>query len=758
MDCTREIDYHPAVRLVRSIFNLGPAWWQTAVAAIGLVLILNLFNATQRFDNIIYDWSQGLGSRAPDDRILIVTIDNRSLAKIGKWPWPRSLHARLIDQLTAGRPRAILYDILFVEPADGDRDLSAAIAKSGKVYLPLLIGDDGPILPVRPLAAAAAGLGHVNVPRDGDGVVRRMNLVEWKNGRAFPHLIVRPALRTGEKAAQSLLEKDILIPYSGTSGTFRSISAAEVLDKQFSQELLRNRIVIVGATAQGLGDFHNIASGPQGLISGAELQANALDSLINGTVRSEAGAGGKLAFSLAAPLLLLCIIRILRARYTMPAVLLLAVSWIGTSILMLAACGLWLPPGQALAGIAFAYPFWAWRRLASVSRHMVQELEQLRTDGDLQSPFAPAQLPQDPLTRETLMLSSAVSELRSMRHFLAQTLDQLPDAVFVTDGGGNITLLNEKARLLPRPPDESSGSITSVLNSLSNSALAKERAWPPDEDDATLELASPQGRIYDVRIARYRNPFSHFEGWIIRLSDITTASLTRKQRDEMLDFLTHDMRAPQIAILSLTAADYGKKIDTGLAGKIDYYAQRTLQLADDIVHLARARMLRYEPTVHNLAGILVDAIEELWPQLSARHMRLVKEGTDTDEYLVQGEPTLLMRSLVNLIDNAIKYGTEGGIVRCSIYRVEASPVPEVHCSISDDGMGIAPDKISSIFERFQRGVPNVAQGGAGLGLSFVQTVVARHGGRISCSSRENGGTTFTIILPIVAQDYVETAD
>ena len=128
--------------------------------------------------------------------IVIVAIDDASIAAIGRWPWRRALHAELISRLTAQNPRAIGMDVLFNEadldyPED-DLLLTDAIRRSERVVLPVLRRGYGPVsnqtdLPWPAFADAAAGLGHVHVAPDSDGVVRSLYLLEGPAAAPWHH-------------------------------------------------------------------------------------------------------------------------------------------------------------------------------------------------------------------------------------------------------------------------------------------------------------------------------------------------------------------------------------------------------------------------------------------------------------------------------------------------------------------------------------------------------------------------------------------
>lgn len=734
--------------------RLASAWWLTAAISTLCVLAVVNLRPTERLDHILYDATQRLNTRPPNDRVMLVAIDNASLGEFGRWPWSRDLHAKLIENLAAARPQAIIYDVLFVERSRDDASLAAALAKAGNVRLPYLLEGSPdtdvrrPVLPIADMRAAAAGIGHVNLIKDGDGVVRSVRYIEQDSTSSYPHLVLGSFLSAADRA-NIVPGRPYLIPFAGAPATFPTVSAAAVLRGQVPARSLRGRILIVGATAEGLGDYHNsLFASSRGLMTGIELQANMVDSLLGGYRIHEASPLVRNLFALVPLWLMLLGFRLLRPGLTLPGLAVLALLVVVTSFLTLRGFGIWLSPVIALAGLVIAYPLWAWRRLTAVSAYMVGELEGLRTDANPTSPFGADNALDDPIMREAGLLSDAVHQIRAMRHFVSESLEQLPDAVFVVDEQGRVRLLNHRARRLLDPVDSSQADIAGLFAGLNAIPPTAAPLWPPSADEVAREVSGQDGRYHDVRITRYRNRGQAFSGWIVRLSDVSEIRLAQRQRDEMLDFLTHDMRAPQTSILALTAAADPSEIQPALAARIDRYARRTLGLADGLVHLERARMLRFEPVTLDLAALLVEALDELWPQIRRRGVTVRKEGLD-DEYLVAGERTLLSRALINLLENAIKYGRENGTIDCRIERRRGPDGLEVECQISDDGQGLSEDKLQNLFGRFERGGHSTGQDGAGLGLRIVEVVIARHQGTVTVSSDPGRGTTFTLTFPLV---------
>ena len=171
-------------------------WALLACALMALVAWLSTADSLGRVNHLVQDAGMRLVSRPAHPDIVIVAIDDASIAAIGRWPWRRALHAELISRLTAQNPRAIGMDVLFNEadldyPED-DLLLTDAIRRSARVVLPVLRRGYGPVSnqtdrPWPAFADAAAGLGHVHVAPDSDGVVRSLYLQEGPAAAPWHH-------------------------------------------------------------------------------------------------------------------------------------------------------------------------------------------------------------------------------------------------------------------------------------------------------------------------------------------------------------------------------------------------------------------------------------------------------------------------------------------------------------------------------------------------------------------------------------------
>jgi len=275
--------------------------------------------------------------------VTIAAIDEKSLAALGRWPWSRSVHAQLAERLDAAGARVIAFDLFFPEreSARADAQFARTLAATHKALLGTLFlyGRDearhfaagaleqaeqgiaphaiatvraatgappplqepaGVIVSIPELQAAAAAAGHLNVLPDADGVVRRVPLVVRYGGRYYPSfdaLAARASLGAGELALevadygltalqvggrQVPLDESgrLLVRYRGREGSFDIVSIADILEGRADAALLRDRVVLVGNTAKGIGDLRVTPYGT--LFPGVEVRANIIENLIDG--------------------------------------------------------------------------------------------------------------------------------------------------------------------------------------------------------------------------------------------------------------------------------------------------------------------------------------------------------------------------------------------------------------------------------------------------------------------------------------------
>jgi adenylate cyclase len=268
----------------------------------------------------------------PPDDIVIAVIDDKSIERIGRWPWPRDRIVKLVESLANAGSAVIMFDVIFSDPEKNDPELAEAISEAGNVILPITfdfeketpVRDDeflisssflsivnqemfrkyspisakGVMLPVASLAEEAMGLGHINIIPDDDGPIRWELMAVEYNGYIYPSIDLQTAAfymgvppdRVILKATEGVqLGRKRFIPtdrwgralihYYGPVYTFNQISISDILEGKIDPGLIEGKIVLVGITALGLYDLRVSPFSPVSF--GVEKHANLIASILD---------------------------------------------------------------------------------------------------------------------------------------------------------------------------------------------------------------------------------------------------------------------------------------------------------------------------------------------------------------------------------------------------------------------------------------------------------------------------------------------
>ncbi|MBA4381748.1 MAG: adenylate/guanylate cyclase domain-containing protein, partial [Sideroxydans sp.] len=285
-----------------------------AMTSIALVLFLyfsqNAF--LEAFEAKTYDlrFRDVRGAIPVEPSIGIIAIDEKSIAELGQYPWTRSQYARLLDRLKAAQVKAVLFDAFFPEREDmvNDQAFAAAMKRSGNVVLAKVYEFDkndqviGITQSIPELERAAAGVGHINLFPEEDGVNRRAPLLIESEGKWYPSLSLMAAMITlGEKEYSQddfgivlgnrhipLGERSSMwVNYMGPPGNYPRYSFADVVNGRIPPEQLKGKVLFVGATALGIYDlrvtpFHKNAPG-------VEIHATVADNIISNRFIQQGG-------------------------------------------------------------------------------------------------------------------------------------------------------------------------------------------------------------------------------------------------------------------------------------------------------------------------------------------------------------------------------------------------------------------------------------------------------------------------------------
>lgn len=233
------------------------------------------------------------------------------------------------------------------------------------------------------------------------------------------------------------------------------------------------------------------------------------------------------------------------------------------------------------------------------------------------------------------------------------------------------------------------------------------------------------------------------------LSGVLDAMLERLERSfnrerQFTSDVAHDLRTPLTAVATqceyALCQDSPEEKDEALNrileknGEMNALVGQLLTLARvESGQMARGDVCRVDEMIAKIAL-------DMEPLAAERQMRL---ETSLYPCRVMGNQALLARAFINLIDNAIRYGREGGCVRITMSQEDGG----LKLCFEDDGCGIAPEDLPKVFERFWRGDRSRTSAGTGIGLSIVRSVVQAHGGSIEAESEPGQGTRMVVRLP-----------
>lgn len=785
-------------------------WLILSFCLLLLVSLLTLSGVFKRADFFLYDSLMQLSSKPAREDIVIVAIDDYSLAELGKWPWPRQNHAKLLEQLRQQQTKAIGLDFLFSEPEpglsqqnglpiSGDEVLAQQMALSKNVVLALAVENAGkglqPALPFQKLANAAADLGHIHLELDSDGVARSIFLFEGMNGQWWPHFSLALAQVAGanssllqHRLATQRLPKELrnqtpspgswqrdyqmYIPFQGGRGHFTSIPYVAVLRGEVPAAMFKDKYVLVGPTATAMADsYPTPVSGSEGVIPGVEINAHILASLLNQSSIQLASPwiSAMLGMLLVANVLLAY--QLFSPRKGLIITLACVLAALLASYLALLSFNFWFSPVSAVACLLLAYPLWSWRRLEAVLRYLSEEFRLLDKEPHLLPELAEedeAIMPRalsDELESNINALHQAASRVRDLRQFVSDSLSSLPDATLVAITDGNVLLANQAARDYFASlgfPQVVDALLPYLFTKLSEpTILAEEQpafSWwnlldlnYAQQMAQGVEVRDPLGKDILVKSAPCYNAQRKLVGWIVSVIDITPVRAAERSRDETLHFISHDMRAPQASILALL--EMQKEPATALPqaeffSRIEKSARATLGLADNFVQLAKAESQDYRYDEVDFQDILLVACEEMWTLAKNKQIRIRTEVADI-EYPALVDRSLMTRVLTNLLSNAIKYSPANTQITCRLTMEQTLADGVIVCSIQDQGYGMTRADQNKLFQRFQRFAvkDQPKNDGIGLGMVFVKAVLDRHHAKIEFVSAPNEGTTFTLRIP-----------
>ncbi len=346
-------------------------------------------------------------------------------------------------------------------------------------------------------------------------------------------------------------------------------------------------------------------------------------------------------------------------------------------------------------------------------------------------------------------LRRRIDELAAEREKLEAVLENMTDAILIVDAQGQVGRLNPAAaRIFNTQIKTALGrSLIEVVRHHQLVELWQRCRQSEAQQSLSFEIATER-----MFVQAFATPLGQkMEGSVLMVfQDLTRLRKLENVRRDFISNVSHELRTPLASVKALAETlNEGALEDPPAARRflkqMDTEIDNLTQLVQELLELTRIESGRVplEMTEIDPCDFLNRAIERM--RLQAERAGLTLQMR-CDEHLpaVRADAERIQQVLVNLIHNAIKFTPPGGQI-----TVQAEPrEKELVVSISDTGVGIDPDDLPRIFERFYKADRSRSGGGTGLGLSIARHLVEAHGGRIWAQSEPNQGSTFSFTLPL----------
>lgn len=735
------------------------AIWLTAVWRSGalsfamllvIVVVLHVSGALNGLNRALMDLRFQVLAQPASGQTVIVEIEPKSLRALGAWPWPRTLHATVIETLGAGGAQRIGVDIDFSSPvADGvDEAIDRAVKSAdAKVVLPVfkrwasstdetLVHSAPP-----PTLAKNARLGSVNVTRAADGLVRRYDrLHRWQDGYV--------AGFAAEVSALSGADIDAFaIDFAIRPQTIPRLSFVDVLNGTFEKSVIAGKYVIIGATAPELGDELPVPL--YGMLSGPEIQALATETLIQGRAIDR----GPSSLDLAVAILIL--LALLRWCDRAPQWLVLSVLASGTAVLVLgpmavqAAIPLDLPTGTSLVALTLGSVHGLTRQFDTQAAGVF-----MRTDA----------------VRERRALFEAVVESNA-------------DGIVVSDESGRIRYINPTAasllgRSLAAAQEGELQDVLVIVDEVVPSPVSPTGAPATMEvvllkangehvpvemviRHLTLELPTgSHGRRHGPRqyvVHAFRDIAQRKRAEAALVLTAERAMEADRMKSEFIANMSHELRTPLNAIIGFSEVikqemfgPLGNEKYRSYSSDIHASGTHLLSLIGDLLEVSKitAGKVDLDLTELDLERIFTDILRIVRGYPGASKLVLIADVKQNARRLIADDRSI-RQILLNLLSNAIKFTAPGGHVKMTANGLADGGL---EICVEDDGIGIPPAEIPLVTKAFHQ-VDSPAhrrKPGTGLGLHIVQRLSELLGGELSVSSAVSRGTRIRITFPSTA--------
>ncbi|MCH7828528.1 CHASE2 domain-containing protein [Patescibacteria group bacterium] len=716
--------------------------WLTVSILFSLVALLDPFPALRNAGSDLLFTPQ-----SPSGKVIILKVDDKSLNQLGQWPWARENFARLIRSLETAS--VIGIDLNFKESSRFGESDDAALQNAFKnsavpVVLPVDIQtDDGATMPLsRFIPYTHQGFSNIIV--DSDGVARRIE-TKSQDFPSFAHIISTIYQRGASYGEILFSNQDFTrIHYRGRNNTYPSFSIIEVLDGKVPSLLIKDKIVLVGVTASDVQNFHQT---PFGLMSGVEIQANAIDTFLDG-ISYTFNPWISVGFIFLLAFIVVWVSARIRNTFMLLSVLLgifalysiiVFVSFDNFLVLDL------LYPGLAIIGTALIF---------NVSQYVS-------------------------ISRKEQILRESFNHLNAM-------VESMVEGVIMTDRNYKITVMNPAAKRIIGAPITRTLSISELSNILGKEhdikgKLAQSIASSKISKLDDILVRDKFFQIFIAPVSAVAGTIkSNVLGGVIIFHDITPEKEIEKIREDYISMMVHELRSPLDGIKKMAEAIIEERGDRKSEDSSEKYialihsgSSHMLELVNDLLDVAKIEAgkfdIRKEPS--DIQQIVKSRLSFF--EISAKNARVELHSHFSENIPKQADFDAMRVSQVldNLISNALKFSDAPGKVVIDVFYYKKgqgageeaksagmrrfinkniNKIPDsLVIAVFNTGVAIPREVLPQLFSKFKqfKAVAKDGTKGTGLGLAIAKGIVEGHGGIIGVESEEGIGNTFYFTLP-----------
>ena len=358
-----------------------------------------------------------------------------------------------------------------------------------------------------------------------------------------------------------------------------------------------------------------------------------------------------------------------------------------------------------------------------------------------------------------MQLKDRVEEISKEKEYLQAVLTGMVEGVLVVDGRARIVMANDALRqFLSLPPNVTDRTPLEVVRNSELEEAIRKVIREGGRQVLELNLPFSGGQTLEVNVVGISSGSSGAEraaervdGAIAVFHNITRQKQLEKIRQDFVANVSHELRTPLTTIKgyaeTLIDGALKEEVAPQFVHVIKKHADRLEKLVEDLLTLSKieTKAFTLKPERLSLTELIEDALDVM-KELAENKNVSITDPQSFASLFVYGDRKNLEQVLINLLDNAIKYGREGGQIILSAAEKDQK---EIQVSIKDDGIGIPREDLPRIFERFYRVDKGRSQelGGTGLGLSIVKHIIQAHGGQVWAESEPGKGSTFYVTLP-----------